>query len=444
MKEYDADKLQKFVQMACEAAVRDGADQADASASVGRNTSVDVEKSSIYSTDARAGGSVSVRAFYRGGVGSASTDKLDEESVIETARAAAQLAKLAEPDPDFVSLPGPAPYSEVPGLYDPKVAAMDVRDVINACIGNIDGAKAVTGEAIVSGGASVGYNTWALANSLGVRVTGQNSFVGIYSMVIVKHGDDVGAFYDFDQARLLSDFDPSGLGKTAAEMAVRFLGARKVETKILPIVLGPLAGTSIFGGVAGSANLENVQRGRSFLIGKRGEKIGSDVLTITDDPLIPGGLSSGICDGEGFPHQKMVIMENGVLLTYLTDSYTANKAKEPNNGHSTRGGIAPTNAVPKLGQKTSDQIVSEVEEGLYINEGGISPESVTGEVSASVDFGFKIEGGKLAYPVKNTMIGGNFLDMLKNVDAISSDYRSEPGLIMPTVRIQAVSVAGGR
>ena len=76
--------------------------------------------------------------------------------------------------------------------------------------------------------------------------------------------------------------------------------------------------------------------------------------------------------------------------------------------------------------------------------GGINPNGITGDVSSSVDFGFKIENGELAYPVMSTMVGGSFLDMLANIDAVSSDYRAEPGMIMPTVRIADVQVAGGK
>ena len=444
MKEYDQNTLLQLAQRAFETAVREGAEQAEASAGVGKNTNVEIEKSSIKSTDAKAGNSISIRAFFRGGTGFASTDRLDETSVIETAKSAAQLAKIAEPDTDFISLPGPGAYSEIRDLFDQKIADMDVRDIIAACINGIDSAKEVNADAVVSGGASVRHGAWAIANSLGVAASGRDTSIGMFTMVIVKRMDDVGAFYDFDEARSLSDFSPEGIGKSAAEMAIRFLGARKIETKVMPVIFGPLAGISVFGAVAGTASAEGVQRNRSFLIGKLGQKIGSDVITITDDPLIPGGLSSRICDAEGFPSKKTVIMENGILCTYLHNSYTSNKAKAPNTGHASSHGIGPTNLIPKLGNKTAAEIISEVDEGIYINLGGISPNPITGEVSASIDFGFKIEKGELAYPVKNTMIGGSFLDMLMNTDAVSCDFRSEPGMIMPTVRILAVNVAGGQ
>jgi len=187
-----------------------------------------------------------------------------------------------------------------------------------------------------------------------------------------------------------------------------------------------------------------VQRNRSYLLGKKGEQIASDLLTLTDNAPIPRGGSSSAYDGEGFPRKPLTVVGNGVLLTCLHNSYTANKAKEPNPGHSTRGGISPTNVNPRLGQVTAAEIIADTKEGLYINRGGVSPNPVTGDFSVTVDFGFKIENGELAYPVKNTMLGGHMLEFLRNLDAISSDYREEPGSLMPTLRVQNVRVAGGK
>jgi PmbA protein len=151
-------------------------------------------------------------------------------------------------------------------------------------------------------------------------------------------------------------------------------------------------------------------------------------------------MSSGCCDGEGFPRKPLVVVERGVLKSYLHNFYTANKGGEENTGHSTRGGISPTNIRPSLGSMTAAEIIEDTKEGLYINRSGLSPNSVTGDISATVDFGFKIENGKLAYPVQNTMVGVNILDLLKSIDAISSDYREEPGIVMPTVHSSRLSV----
>ncbi len=442
----DTDRLKRLAAVACDAAISNGAEFADVSAHTGRNLGVEIRSNAIKSCDARTGAGMSVRAIYKGGTGWSSSDKLTEQAAAEAGANAARLARLAEPDPDFISLVKPAEsYHEVPGLADSAIATMDIKTIIGYAISNIDSAVSVSPEAIVEGGFSCNYAASALVNSLGVSLGHESSHIGGHTMVVIRHGDDVGSFYDFDTARVLADFDPSGVGARAAEQALRFLGARKIETQRLPIVLGPFAGRSVFDAVVDNADAENIQRGRSFMAGRVGEKIGSEILTITDDPWIPRGLGSRGWDGEGTPSKPMVIVEDGVLKTYLYSSYTAGKAGTQPTGHGSRGGGASaSNIVPKLGDMTGDEIIRSTERGLYINMGGVDPDGTTGDVSSTVDFGFMIEGGELAYPIASTMIGGKFLDMLANVDAISSDYREEPGMIMPTVRIQDVLVAGAK
>ena len=442
----DTEYLNKIAQIACDAAISAGAEFADVSAGYGKSLSAEIESSAIKASEAKIGGGISIRAIYKGGTGWSSSDKLTLDDAAKAGQNAARLARLAEPDPDFISLPGHAgEYPKVEGLVDRTLADMDIKDIIRWSISNIDEALSVRSSAIVGGGFSVDYSASALVNSLGINLSRESSSVGGHIMVVVREGEDVGSFYDFDAARQFSDFNPEGIGTKAAQQAVKFLGARKIDTGRMPVILGPMASRSVFSGVVGSADAEDVMRGRSFMIGKLGEKIASDVLTLTDNPLIHRGLSSRAYDAEGFPCRPLVVMENGVLKSYLYGSYSAGKAKVANTGHGTRGGGSmSSNIVPKLGDMTGDEIIKSTKEGLYINMGGISPNSTTGDVSSAVDFGFKIEDGELAYPVMSSMIGGSFLDMLKNIDAISSDYREEPGMIMPTLRIQDVLVAGGK
>ena len=182
------------------------------------------------------------------------------------------------------------------------------------------------------------------------------------------------------------------------------------------------------------------------MAGKLGEQIGSELLTLLDDALIPGGMGSGALDGEGSVRKKVTVVEKGAFRQELHGLYTSEKAKKrgeerPNTGHGGRGGGGPTNVIPTLGSKTADEIIAETDEGIYVNFGGVFPNMVTGEISASVDLGFKIEGGKRAYPLKNTMLGVNIFDFLKAIDAISSDARIEPGMVMPTLRATGVCVA---
>jgi len=439
------ENLLEIAHLACDVAKREGAEFVDVVASRSKNTRVELEKGAIKSTDALWNFGVSIRAFVKGGLGSSSNSgSFVESDIIRVAKHATELAKAAEPDPDFVSLPAPAMYQEVSGLYDEKIAQLSVKQIIEYATSNIDSALSVKKDAIISGGSSAGFGESALVNSLGVESVEKYSYVGASISATVKQGDDVGVYFDSNNARVLSDFKPEGIGAKATERAIKFLGAQHIETKVMPVVFGPFASTDLFYSLCYNANAEDIQRKRSYLIDMKGELVASELVTLLDDPLYPHGMSSQRHDGDGYPSKPLIVVERGVLKSYLHNSYTANKALEENTGHSTRGGISPTNIRPSLGKLTAAEIIQDTKEGLYINMGSLSPNSVTGELSATVDFGFKIENGKLVYPVKSCLIGANMIELMKSIDAISKDYREEPGIIMPTIRAQDVQVAGGK
>jgi PmbA protein len=220
----------------------------------------------------------------------------------------------------------------------------------------------------------------------------------------------------------------------------------------MDLVLGPLASHFLLSyGVCAGLNAESVQRDRSCFAQKRGTKIAPDFLTLADDSLVPGGIRSRASDAEGTPSRKLVLIRNGVLETYLHNAYTANKSGEENTGHADFHGIrrspsiSPTNVIPTLGDRTAEEILRDTERGIYVDMGFLFPNPATGDISGSVDFGFRIEGGEKIHPVKNTMIGTNIFEVLSRIDAISSDYRqNDPGSILPTIRIRDIQVAGGR
>ncbi len=435
------DELLKLAEIACRAAVRAGADFADASVEQGRGVSISIEKNAIQSSDARQWARISVRAFVNGGTGWFSGSGTSEEAAADAGRRAAEAAKAAEPDPDFVDLVSPAPLPEVPGLYDPALAEIAPGAVAEWAVSNVDSARAVCGDAIVSGRSGVSWNRWAFANNLGVAVTQQTTAASVNAHVVIRRGEDVGSFFEWDSARGLADLEVEGIGARAASEALRYLGSRPVKTGVMPVVFGPLSSDGLIMGLCAAASAEEIQRRRSFLIGKKGEQVASEALTLVDDPLIPGGLSSSRCDGDGFPHRRLTLVERGVLKTYLHSHYTARKSGEENTGHSTRGGIAPTNVIPALGDKTAADIITEVDDGIYVALANPVPDTASGQLSTLVDAGFRIERGRLTHPLKNTMIAGHGLEVLCNIDVVSSDYRAEPGRVLPTVRVRAMNVA---
>ncbi|MBN1459446.1 MAG: TldD/PmbA family protein [Armatimonadetes bacterium] len=435
------DDLLKAAEIACQSALKAGADFADAFVERGRDVAVSVEKNAIDSTGSRMSASISVRAFADGGTGWWSTSTTTEEAARGAGEQAARLARAAEPDPDFVSLVDPQVYPEIEGLYDEALVELtgsQVADWITTCI---DEARDVASDGLVSGEAEAYWREGVIANSLGVQAVRRTTRASVYAQVVVRRNGDVGSFYEWDSARRLADLVPAGIGAKAAAEALRYLKSCPVKTATLPVVFGPLAARALFRGLCAAASAEDVQRRRSFLVGLKGERVASEIVTLVDDPLIAGGLSSGRFDDDGFPHRRLTLVEEGVLQTYLHSNYTAHKSGETNTGHATRVGIAPTNINPQVGRRTAADIISEVDDGIYVELGQPAPDTASGQISALVDAGFRIEKGELTYPLESTMVAGNALEVLQEIDAISSDYRAEPGLVLPTVRVRSLRVA---
>ncbi len=428
---------------ACHVALKNGAQFADVELTRGRSISINVEKNGIHDSSEKKDTGVSVRSIINGATGLSCSSGSSEEDVLETAKRSAHAAKLAQHDPDFVTLPEPGQYQAVSGLYDEKIAHMSAGDLIQSFANEIDAARDVCSDVSVQGGMRLGVSERALVNSLDVEIEDRKTDIAVFIFCIVKKGDDVGSFYDFDVARMAEDFDPRGLGAKVCKEAVGFLGSKSVKSARLPVVFGPLVTANLFRAICASAGAEAIQRKRSYFAGKRGQPVSSKLLTLRDDAHVPRGLASGPWDAEGAVRKRVTVIEDGILVNYLHNCYTAHKVGEENTGHGDRqGGVVPTNVVPELGDCPASEIIRDTKEGIHVNMGSAWPHPVNGEISATIDFGYKIESGQLAYPLRNTMVGINVFDLLDDLDAISSDYREEPGIIMPTIRVQNVKVAG--
>lgn len=442
------DNLLDIAQHAVNCTLKSGAEWADAYCSRVRHADVGMDNSSILDCHSVRDHGLGVRAFYRGGMGFATVQDLDEAAVRECGEDAARMARAAHPDPDFRCLPAPSEVPPVPALFCDRVAGLPAERVVEWCRDAIAEALAVDPGARVSGGAGLSVGEGALASSTGVALSRPGTKIDLSVEVTVHRGDEVGFYFDFDVARGLDDFAPAGLGSKACREALRYLGARPVTTATMDLVLGPLTAGHFLGAVIGAASAESVQRRRSFLAGRAGTVVGPAGLTVLEAPSWPAGLASSSHDAEGVAKQDLVLIDRGVLTCYLHNSYTAGKAGEVNNAHAVRGGYAGavgiglSNLRVEPGGRSEAELIHDVDDGLYVSYAELAPDATSGEVSATVDFGFRIRHGEICEPVKLAMIGGNALDMLSRLDAVSSDYREEPGSITPTIRLRAIQVAG--
>ena len=426
-----------------ERAVALGAEWCDAAAGAGRDISVTIEKTGIKAADAGRGEDVAVRVFVRGGMGYAAVSGRDRRDIDQAVERAVALAREATPDPDFRRLPQPQPAPEVEGLFDDAIAGMGVDEVVRIAVANLSAARALEPEVNLSGHVGLSVGEGALASSAGVALEVRGTQVETSIEATLKRGGDVGYFYDFDFGRQRSDCQLERVAVSAVEKARRFLGARRIKSGRMTLLVGPLAAYGFLGGLVGAANAESIQRGRSYLCGKLGERIASDHLTIVDNGLVPRGLHSGAHDGEGTRRRPLTVIDRGRLVSLLHNAYTAGKAGVESTGHGTHsGGISPTNLRPSLGARPAADLLREIKQGIYLESGELRADPASGDISASIDFGFYVRDGEIQYPLENAMIGGNILDLLGRLDAVSSDARREPGILMPTLRIQDVQIAG--
>ncbi len=288
-----------------------------------------------------------------------------------------------------------------------------------------------------------------LANSLGFLGDYRGSSCSISTAPIVQ--DEQGNMqrdYWFSSAHTLTKLEsPESVGREAARRTLQRLGARKVASTRVPVVLDPMVARTILDNIADAVNGDAIYRHSSFLTGKLGEKVAGENITIIDDGTMPGGFGTSPFDGEGVPSQRTVVIENGILKSYLLNTYTAKKLGLKTTGSAARGltgnpGIGSGNFFLHQGTRTPQQIIADVKQGLYITDFlGFGVNLVTGDFSRGAS-GVWIENGELTYPVEEITVAGNFKEMLNNISEIGNDLEFRGSTASPTLRIDGMTIAG--
>jgi PmbA protein len=194
-------------------------------------------------------------------------------------------------------------------------------------------------------------------------------------------------------------------------------------------------------------NGDSVYRGASFLAGKLGQAVASASVTVIDDGTMRGGFGTSPFDGEGIPTRRTTVIDKGVLSSYLLNTYTAKKLGLQTTANASRGlagtpGIGPGNYFLQPGQKTPQQLIAEVKEGLYVTEFlGMGVNLVTGDYSRGAS-GLWISGGELTYPVEEITVAGNLKDMFVNISEVANDLEFRSSVASPTLRIDGLTVGG--
>jgi PmbA protein len=295
---------------------------------------------------------------------------------------------------------------------------------------------------------SSGISRILYANSHGFSGEYRGSTYGVSVAPVASSNGSMQRDYWYSSQRKFSRLEsPASVGRRAAERTLRRLGARKVKTCECPVVFDPEIAASLVGQLASAVSGYSLYKGASFLVGKLGEKIASEFVTVIDDGTISGALGSKPFDGEGLPTRKKTVVERGILRSYLLDTYSGRKLGLPSTANASRAvggapGVSPANFFLLPGSHTPEEIIGSVENGFYVTELiGHGVNLVTGDYSRGA-VGVWIEKGKLAYPVEEVTIAGNLKEMLANVEMVGSDLEMRNRISAPTIKISRMTVAG--
>ena len=189
----------------------------------------------------------------------------------------------------------------------------------------------------VKGAMSAGYQDATtfvyLANSNGVSGWYPSSGCAGSVEFSAAEGADQQSGQHYKVVRRYDELDPDEIGRIAASNAVEMLGAKPIASTEVPLVVTPEVGTQLLTFVAGLLSADEVQKGRSKFADRIGSQVASPRVTLIDDGRLKGGLSTAPVDGEGVATQTTPLIVDGVLKTFLYDSYTAKKGKTKSTGN---------------------------------------------------------------------------------------------------------------
>jgi PmbA protein len=384
--------------------------------------------------------------------GASYTSDLSREGIELMVKSAIELAALTTEDP-FAGLPDPDEFGSVDGdlkLYSAGVAALDTAVKIDTAkraecaaldfdprIANSDGA---------SFDSYVGRHVFA--NSRGFAGEYQSSYCSLSASPVAREGESMERDYWFTMARGFDGLEaPEHVGRTAAHRALRRLNAVKVETQKAPVVFEPRTARSLLDNIFEAVHGMSIYRQESFLAGKLGQRVATELVTVVDDGTLPGLFGTSPFDDEGVPSRRTTVIDRGVLKSYLLNTYAARKLGMKTTGNASRGltgnaGIGHGNLFLDRGVQAPEQIIAGIRNGFYVTDlMGFGVNIVTGDYSRGAA-GLWIRDGELAYAVSEVTIAGNLNEMLQGIEAVGNDLEFRGSVAAPTIKIGEMTIGG--
>lgn len=445
-------ELLDIARTAVRRALEAGATGAECTISEGEEFSAGVRMREVENLKQAGSRGAGIRVLVGNLTGSSRTSDLTPQGMESMVRGALDLARITTPDP-HAGLPDPADLGRFSGdlkLYDESVSRMETEFKISQALKAEEVALAADARITNSEGASFDSHLGSrvFANSLGFAGEYRTSSCGLSVVPVAKQNGSMERDYWQSSAREVSRLEsPEEVGRRAAERALRRLNPRKVPTQKVPVIFEPRTARMLLGDLFDAVNGGAIYRHASFLTGKLGEKIASETLTIIDDATMPGLFGSSPFDDEGVTSRRTVVIERGVLKSYLLNTYTALKLGLKTTGNASRGlagsaGVGPGNFYIEAGTRSEGDLIAGVRQGLYVTELiGASANTVTGDYSSGAA-GLWIENGELAYPVSEITIAGNLKQMLMHLEQVGANLEFRSSIASPALLIGEMTISG--
>jgi PmbA protein len=438
---HSIEDLKQAVQQVLDRASGQGASAAEAAVSSDVGLSVTARLGEVETLEYHKDQGVGVTVYFGKSKGSASTSDLRPEAIDEAVQAACRIARYTAED-------------ECSGLADAELMAYDYPDLdldhpwdvnaeqaIELAMQAEASAQAVDARITNSDGASV--NSYRGASVYG----NSHGFIGGYagtrhSLSCTVIGEQDGGMqrdYWYSVSRRPDELDSAeSVGRLAAERTLRRLGGRKLGTRQAPVLFAADIARSLVGHFVGGVRGSSLYRKASFLLDHLDEQVFPENIVMHELPHLPGALGSAPFDSEGVRTTAKDLVRDGILKSYVLDSYSACKLGMPNTGNA--GGVRNLVVEPTAGDL--DSLLKDMGTGLLVTELiGHGINMVTGDYSRGAS-GFWVENGELAYPVEEITIAGNLKNMFRDIRAVGSDVDLRGSIRTGSILLDQLMIAG--
>jgi PmbA protein len=427
-------------------------EQVEAYVSRGTETSVRVYEGAVEQFTSAQSEGIGVRVIRDGRTGFAYAGTLDARVIDEVLADARDNVQFGTPD-EYAALASPDGVAKSPlVLWDERLASFGTDDKVRLAI-DLD-RMTRSGDSrirVESADYSDGAGEAAVATSTGIRASGRENGCYVSVSTLADDNGETMTGFGFAVGRDPASLDLDRAAREAVERATRLLGAGKPTSRRTTVVLDPFVTAQFLGVISATVNGESVAKGRSLFRDRLGDTVASPLITLMDDPTDPRAYTATEVDGEGLAARRNLIVDNGVLNTFVHSSYSARRLGTTSTGNAVRGGFRGTpgcgciamQLVP--GTRSAEEIIGDIDDGVLIQmvqglHSGVN--TVSGDFSTGAS-GLTIRNGSLAEPVREFTIASTLQRMLLDVAELGNDLEWLPmratGLSMV---IRDVTVSG--